>query len=197
MKVFGVSGSPRIGGTDFAVRHALHLLEEKGCETAYFSVKLKKIEFCLHCDYCTRKKEGCVHKDALAEFYDGLIWADGIVIGTPCYQGTLSGQTKTLLDRCRAILARDPRVLDGKVGMGIAVGGDRNGGQEVALRSLHDFYIIAGVIPVAGGAFGANLGATLWSRDQGGEGVNRDEDGLRSLRKTVKRFHERLERITG
>ncbi len=195
--MFGISGSPRMEGTHLAVNSALNLLKERGCETRYFSVKAKDIRFCLHCDYCTRKKAGCVHKDDVHEFYEGLAWADGVVIGTPCYQGTLSGQTKTLMDRCRAVLARDPLALRGKVGMAVAVGGDRSGGQEVAIRTIHDFYIVSRMIPVAGGCFGANLGAALWSKDRGSEGVSQDEEGLKTLQKAVKWFHALLVEAKG
>ena len=194
MKVFGISGSPRQGGTDYAVGYGLNYLKEKGCETRYFSARGKDIKFCIHCDYCIKNLKGCVHKDALLEFYDGMVWADGIIMGTPCYQGALSGQLKTMMDRCRAILAKDPLLLKGKAGMGLAVGGDRNGGQELALTTINNFYIVNEMIPVGGGSFGANLGASLWSHDKGAEGTAADEDGLRTLRKTLKRFHEMMVR---
>jgi multimeric flavodoxin WrbA len=194
MKVFGISGSPRKGGTDYAVNYGLGYLKEKGCETRYFSARAKDIGFCMHCDYCIREQKGCIQKDALLECYEGLLWADGIIMGTPCYQGTLSGQLKTMMDRCRAILAKDPLILKGKVGMGLAVGGDRSGGQELALTTINNFYIVNEMIPTGGGSFGANLGASLWSHDKGGEGVAADEDGLRTLRKTLKRFYEMMAR---
>jgi len=75
--------------------------------------------------------------------------------------------------------------------MGIAVGGDRAGGQELALMQIHNFYILNGMIPVSGGFFGANVGATFWSKDTLEE-VKRDEEGFRSLRKTVKHFAQYL-----
>jgi hypothetical protein len=46
-----------------------------------------------------------------------------------------------------------------------------------------------GLIPVSGGPFGANLGATFWSKDTLKD-VKQDEEGFKSLRKTVKRFAE-------
>jgi multimeric flavodoxin WrbA len=195
MKVLGICGSPRQEGTDFAVNYALDILKEKGCEVKYYHARGKKINFCIHCDYCVRKKEGCVHKDDLLQFYEDLIWADGVIMGTPCYQGNLSGQLKTMMDRCRAILAKDPQILRGKVGMGLAVGGDRSGGQEPALRSIHDFYIINEMIPVGGGSWGANLGACLWSQDKGKDGINEDTEGLRTLKKTVKRFYDVMSKL--
>ena len=195
MKIFGISGSPRLQGTHYIVNYALEYLKEKGCEVRYFSVARKDIKFCIHCDYCIRKREGCIYKDDLKEFYKNIQWADGIIIGTPVYQGNITGQLKTLMDRCRAIVARDPKILKNKVGMGIAIGGDRNGGQEIALRTIHDFYMINEMIPVGGGSFGANLGSTFWSKDRGKEGVIEDEEGLRSLRKTLKRFLDTLKSI--
>ena len=44
------------------------------------------------------------------------------------------------------------------------------------------------MIPVGGGAFGANLGATFWSKDKGAAGVEEDKEGLKSLYKTVNRL---------
>jgi hypothetical protein len=48
------------------------------------------------------------------------------------------------------------------------------------------------MIPVGGGPFGANLGANFWSQDKL-EGVKADTEGMRSLKKTVKRFAEYIE----
>jgi multimeric flavodoxin WrbA len=78
--------------------------------------------------------------------------------------------------------------------MAIAVGGDRMGGQELALQQIHAFFILNGMIPVSGGFFGANLGATFWSRDTL-EGAKADEEGFRSLRKTAKRFAAMVVRL--
>jgi len=193
IKIFGVSGSPRKGSTDYIVNEALKYLEEKyEVETRYFSARGKHLNFCIHCDYCIRERSGCIHKDDMPDFYDGLEWADGIIIGTPVYQGNLSAQTKTMLDRCRAVVAKDPDILRNKVGAALAVGGDRVGGQEIALQSIHHFYIISEMIPVGGGSFGANLGGTFWSQDRMAEGAAEDEEGLRSMRKTMNRMMKTL-----
>jgi hypothetical protein len=48
------------------------------------------------------------------------------------------------------------------------------------------------MIPASGGFFGANLGATFWTKDTL-DGVKQDEEGFRSLKKTIKRFAEYLE----
>lgn len=187
--VFGISGSPRIGSTDYVVTAALQYAEETyAVQTEYFSCHKKELNFCIHCDYCVRKKEGCVFKDDMESVYKAMEWADALIIGTPVYQGTLSGQTKVLLDRCRAVVAKDPSFFRNKVGAAIAVGGDRIGGQELALQIILNFYIISEMIPVGGGSFGANLGATFWSKDKKAAGVQEDAEGLKSLYKMVDRL---------
>jgi multimeric flavodoxin WrbA len=108
----------------------------------------------------------------------------------------MSAQTKIVIDRTRATLAADPKALRRKPGMAIAVGGDRMGGQELALQQIHTFYILNGMIPVSGGFFGANLGATFWSHDTL-EDAQKDEEGFRSLRKTVRKFAETLTWLQG
>ena len=94
------------------------------------------------------------------------------------------------MDRCRALVAMNPKVFTDKVGIALAVGGDRSGGQEIAIRSILDFYQQNHIISVSGGAFGANLGASLWSNDKGKTGIEQDEEGLRTIRKVIKRLAE-------
>ncbi|MGC9443897.1 MAG: flavodoxin family protein [Candidatus Methanospirareceae archaeon] len=186
--LFGISGSPRKAATEWIMQEALRYAEANWhAETRYFSVRGMKINFCIHCDHCIRKGS-CTHDDAMQEVYAGFAWADAVLIGTPVYQGTLSGQTKVVLDRMRAFAAGNPQGLRNKVGAAVADGGDRIGGQEIAIRAITDFYLINEMIPVGGGAFGANLGGTFCSRDKGAEGVAADEDGLNSLHKTVNRL---------
>jgi multimeric flavodoxin WrbA len=192
MIVVGICGSPREQATDYVLKEALRMLAQHGFETRFFTVRGKRIGFCQHCDYCIEHKE-CIQKDDMQELYAMLKDADGIIIATPVYNGGISAQTKTVMDRCRAALAADKNFFKGKVGMGIALGGDRAGGQEVALTQIHTFYILNGMIPASGGFFGANLGATFWTKDTL-DGAKQDEEGFRSLKKTAKRFAEFLKK---
>jgi len=184
--ILGICGSPRKQATEHVLTEALNMLVKMGFETELFTVRGKNIGFCQHCDYCLRNKE-CKLKDDMYELYPLLRKADGLVIATPVYNGGISGQTKTVMDRCRALFATDKNVLKYKAGMAIAVGGDRAGGQELAIQQIMNFYVLNGAIPVSGGSFGANLGATFWSRDTL-KGVKEDEEGFKTLKKTVKRF---------
>lgn len=189
--LLGICGSPRKQGTEYAIQYALNYASEKyGFDTEFWTVRNKEINFCSHCDYCIREKKGCINKDDMEDLYIKLEEAKFLLFGTPIFQGNLSGQLKTVMDRCRAMVAKIPNVFKDKIGAALAVGGDRSGGQEIAIRSILDFYQQNHVHPVSGGAFGANLGAGLWTRDLGKEGIEKDEEGLRAIRKVVKRLAE-------
>lgn len=191
-KILGICGSPRKQATEYVLSEALNSMEEKGYETELFTVRGKNISPCRNCDYCIREKE-CILKDDMYELYPLFKDVQGIIMATPIYNGGVSAQIKAVMDRTRAAAAVDINFLKHKVGMVIAVGGDRVGGQELAIQQILTFYILNGAIPVSGGPFGSNLGANFWSRDSL-KGVKEDEEGFRSLNKTVKRFHEFLDK---
>jgi multimeric flavodoxin WrbA len=195
MIVVGICGSPRNQATELALEEALHLLRDRGFETRMWTVRGKDVGYCMHCDYCLTNKS-CVVQDDMQKLYVLLTEAKGIIFASPVYNGGVSAQTKSVMDRCRALVAADKNFFKGKFGMGIAVGGDRAGGQELALMQIHTFFILNGMVPVSGGFFGANLGATLWSKDTL-DGVMQDEEGFRGLKKTVKRFAEYLQESEG
>ena len=191
--LLGICGSPRIASTDFMMKTALKRAEEKHqIKTEYFTVAGKNLKFCIHCDHCVRTKKGCVFKDDMALVYPLMEEADAWIVGTPVYQGNISAQTKVVLDRCRALAAKNPSIFRNKVGGAIAVGGDRIGGQEPAIQTIIEFYIINEMIPIGGGAFGANLGGTVWSKDKLAEGAKADSEGLKSVCRMVDRLANKL-----
>ena len=193
--ILGISGSPRNMATEHILGAALKMLEGRGLKTVQFTVRGKQIAPCRHCDYCL-KNGVCVVKDDMHQLYPLIREARGMVIATPVYNGSMSAQTKIVIDRTRAALAANPKALKLLPGMAIAVGGDRMGGQELTIQQIHAFFILNGMIPVSGGFFGANLGATFWSRDTL-EGAKEDLEGFRSLRKTTKKFAEMVTLLGG
>ena len=193
MLVVGFCGSPREKATDYVLKMALEEMRKQGFETIFFTVKGKNINFCIHCDYCLKNKV-CVFKDDMQEVYSLLKKADGIIFATPVYNGGVSAQTKAIMDRCRAAVAGEKNFFKNKIGVGLALGGDRVGGQEAALTQIITFYILNAIQPVSGGYFGSNLGATFWTKDTL-EGVKQDLEGFRSLKKTLKKFTNQLKNL--
>ncbi len=188
--ILGLCGSPRAKTTEYVLRKALEMLEEQGFETEFYTVRGKDLGFCIHCDHCLKGK-GCILQDDVQGLYPLMEEAEGFIIATPVYNGGVSAQTKAVMDRTRALLAADPEVFRGKAGVAIAIGGDRSGGQELAIQQIITFYTLNGVLTLSGGFFGANIGAAFWSQDTM-EGIVADEEGFRGLRKTIKRFSEFL-----
>lgn len=192
MKILGICGSPREGATEFLLKKALNDLESESIETLFITVKDKDISPCIHCNECVDTNGKCSIHDDMDEIYDALREADGIILASPIHFGSISAQLKAVIDRCQAMIMEDLDIFKNKVGISIVVGGDRSGGQELAIQQINTFYLLNKIIPLSGGSFGANLGACLWSQDDGAEGVKNDEYGLKTLDMTIKNFKEFL-----
>ena len=193
MKILGICGSPREGATEFLLKKALDELEmEDSFETTFITVKDKNISPCTHCNHCVESKGECSIHDDMYEIHKALRQADGIILASPIHFGSISAQLKAVIDRCQAMIMEDLDIFKNKVGISIVVGGDRAGGQELAIQQINTFYLLNKIIPLSGGSFGANLGACLWSQDGGADGVKNDEYGLKTLDMTISNFKEFL-----
>lgn len=192
MKIFGICGSPRANTTDYVIQDALDKLKNNGFETELFSCAGKSIKPCMHCDYCLKNKK-CIIEDDMSDVYRNLQEADGIILATPVQSGGISSNLSSIMDRTRALEAIDYNLLRGKIGMSIAVGGDRTGGQDFAHLKNITYFMIHGIIPVSGGPFGSNLGASFWSNDSL-EDVKKDEYGMESLNRTLVEFSKFLKK---
>jgi multimeric flavodoxin WrbA len=146
MKVLGIVGSGRKGGnTEILVKEALAAAEEAGAETELVSVVGKNIAGCDGCGSCRRNDACHIHDDGEA-ILQQLEAADGIVFGSPVYFGSVSAQTKTLMDRTYLFL-RD-RKLKGKVAAPILAVRRVGAGQTRTL--LYGFFMSHGMVPVRG-----------------------------------------------
>lgn len=190
MKVFGICASPRKNTTEYVLKIALDKLEENGFETEMFICQANDIKPCMHCDYCLENKK-CVIDDDMGGVYEGLQNSDGIILATPVQSGGVSSNLSAIMDRTRALEAVDYNILRGKIGMSIVVGGDRTGGQDFAHLKNITYFMIHGIIPVSGGPFGSNLGASFWSNDSLDD-IKEDEYGIESLNRTLREFENFL-----
>jgi multimeric flavodoxin WrbA len=136
--ILGFCGSPRPGATEYMIKEALRMIEMQGHKTEFYTIKDKEIRYCIHCDFCLQKR-GCILNDDLGLLYELLKEAEGIIIGSPVYNGGITAQTKTVLDRTRALVAADPKVFEGKKGIAVAIGGDRIGGAGTGNSADHKF----------------------------------------------------------
>ena len=192
MKVLGICGSPRNNTTKYVLKKALDKLNKEDFETELFTCFGKSINPCMHCDYCLENKK-CINNDDMTEVYEKLLECDGLILASSVQSGGISSNLSAIMDRTRALEAIDYNILRGKIGMSIAVGGDRTGGQDFAHLKNITYFMIHGIIPVSGGPFGSNLGASFWSKDSL-EDIKKDEYGFESLNRTLTEFEKFLKK---
>jgi multimeric flavodoxin WrbA len=118
----------------------------------------------------------------------------GIIIGTPVYFGNMSSLCRAFLERC-IVLWQDNFALSNKVAGVVAVGGTRNGGQEVTIQSVQISLFCNEMILVGNGRPGPRLGATVWSGAEGG--VLKDEFGMATTKALGRRVAEVALRVAG
>ena len=99
MKVLGICCSPRLhGNTEILLETSLAKAREEGADVELVTLAGKTISLCDGCSSC-RKTGECHIKDDMQDIYTKLLEADGIIIGTPVYFGTVCAQAKALIDR--------------------------------------------------------------------------------------------------
>jgi multimeric flavodoxin WrbA len=139
-KVFivGINGSPHKDGiTASMLNKFLRSAEKYGGETKLIHLIDYKIAPCLGCYSKDPKlcKYPCVQKDDMQKIYPQLIKADAIVFGTPVYWFNMSGLMKNFIDRLTC-LATSGYLLEGKVGIFLAVSKENEGGRVNAALSM-------------------------------------------------------------
>jgi multimeric flavodoxin WrbA len=193
MKILGIAGSPRAdGNTSLLVRSALKSCSERGAQTEFISLAGKEIQFCDNCDACAGGKNPCPKTDDVQEILDALERADGIIVGTPTYFGSVSGQLKTFFDRTLPLRRNNLR-LSGKVGGAIAVGGSRSGGQEQAISDIHNWMMIHEMVVVSDKKT-AHFGGISVARNPG-DALN-DVIGIETASNLGERVFEVLKKMT-
>jgi len=100
MKILGVLGSPRIGGTaTFCLDRALAGAKDAGAEVEKIILCQKKISGCFDCQKCNETGV-CAVKDDMPEIHPKILEADGILHSVPVYFWAMTAQMKAYLDRC-------------------------------------------------------------------------------------------------
>ncbi|MCP4629988.1 MAG: flavodoxin family protein [bacterium] len=75
---------------------------------------------------------------------DDFVAADGLIVGSPVYFGTMASQLKQVLDEFVGVR----RKMENKVGAAFATAGDPSGGKETTIMSIIQALLIYGMIIV-------------------------------------------------
>jgi len=173
LKILGIACSARKGMTtaravqtalDAAkavdARIAVELIDLGGLSIAGWSPNIPKDDF----------------DDILPKLKDPQL--GGLIFGSPCYFRSLSSLCKAFIERCMP-LREGVMVLGDKPVGALAVGGGRNGGQELVVQQILTAMLSYGMVPV-GGKSPDMLGGALWNNAR--DDINQDESGLRSAK---------------
>lgn len=103
MKVLGINGSPRIGGnTDILLDKVLEGAKTKAAQTE--KIILNNLKF-FPCQECENIKDdgSCIVKDDMQPIYRKIEESDVIILASPIFFGSLSAQTKMMIDRFQCL----------------------------------------------------------------------------------------------
>lgn len=105
MKILILNGSPRTNGNTIAMAKAFAKgAAESGHQVDLISVCQKNIGGCLACEYChTRGNGRCIQQDDMQQIYPLLDRAEMIVLASPVYYHSFTGQLQCAINRIYAL----------------------------------------------------------------------------------------------
>lgn len=170
MKVLLINGSPHKDGCTFtALKEVADTLNSQGIETEMLYLGVKPISGCLDCGHCYKAKR-CAIDDKVNEIIDRAGEFDGIVVGSPVYYASASGQLTAFLDR---LFFAGSRNFAGKLGASVV--SCRRGGATAAFDRLNKYFTICNM-PV--------VSSQYWNQVHGftPDDVRKDLEGLQTMR---------------
>ncbi len=124
MKVVAFNGSPRKQGNTFiALNIILDELKNEGIETELFQIGSEDIKGCNACLLCKKTRDGfcSIKGDCINQAISAIYNSEGFIIGSPTYFGSLTPETKALIDRVGYCSRAGGSLLKRKVAAGIAI----------------------------------------------------------------------------
>ena len=149
MFILGLNGSPnRAGNTAELLGISLQAAEGMGAKTeVLFLHEIVEKQPSPFCTACSSPCSGaCYSGTEFERTLEKLGQADGILMASPVYFGTVSAQLKGFWDKTRR-LRRDKSLLN-VVGAAISSGGAPFGGQETTIKTMYGMMFIQGMLVV-------------------------------------------------
>ena len=103
MKILGINGSPRKGGnTDILLDKALEGANSRGVQVEKVVLNSLKFSACQECENLSDDRI-CIIEDDMQPVYKKIEQADAIILASPIFFGSLSAQTKMMIDRFQCV----------------------------------------------------------------------------------------------
>jgi len=142
MKILGINASPRSSKSQTLrlVKTVLDGAKSRGGEVELVDLCKLNIEYCDACRVCYKTGK-CRKKDDFQLLYQRMLYAEGLVIGSPNYFRSVTAQMKTLIDRMAD--AVHCQLFTGKYTVNVATSGGVHNDREVT-RYLNDIMVTFG-----------------------------------------------------
>jgi multimeric flavodoxin WrbA len=178
-----IVGSPRKNkSSNFLIDKAIEGIREFSVDFKIIKIYITdyKITPCNGCDVCLRLPNDCplAENDDTKKIEELILNTNALLIAAPNYFGSVSSQTKTLIDRSRPWKMKNYLLKD-VIFAPLAATGLRNGGEGV-IADLINFALIHGMI-VVGNAIGSpvlegNIPITSLQKHKLKEFIGKDEE---------------------
>jgi multimeric flavodoxin WrbA len=173
MKVVGINGSARKdGNTAIIMNTVFDELKAQGIETELIQLSNDMIKPCKGCFACKGKRNCVFHDDNFGQYFDKLVEADGLLLGSPVYSADVTANMKAFLERAGVVVATNPELLKYKVGASVAA--VRRGGGMTAVDTMNHFMLNKEMLIA---------GSTYWNMVYGKDvgDVLSDEEGIKNM----------------
>lgn len=170
MKVLMINGSPHEKGCTYtALKEVAGQLEKRGIQSDIVQIGTKSINGCTACGSCKQTGK-CIFEDEVSKVAAALDDYQAILIGSPVYYSSVSGQLVCFLDR---LFRTSSKRMAGKVGA--AVVSCRRGGATATFDVLNKYFSISNMVIAT---------SQYWNQVHGctPEQVRQDEEGLQTMR---------------
>jgi len=170
MKVLLINGSPNKQGCTYTALHEIEkILQKHQIETEIFYLGKRPIGGCIACRICRNTGE-CFQTDILQDLSKRLDEFDALIVGSPVYYASATGQLTAFLDR---LFYSCGRKLSGKPGASVV--SCRRGGATAAFDQLNKYFAINNMPIVT---------SQYWNQVHGNtpKEVLQDAEGLQTMR---------------
>lgn len=152
IKVVGILGSPRRGGnSEILLDKCLNVAEKKGAHIDKFVLNTMKFRPCQECANITKDGK-CRIQDEMQKIYPVMEEADVVVVASPIFFGSVSAQTKMMIDRfqCQWLginFFKTYKNFKKKKGVFLSVeGADRQDFFDNAKAVIKNFFVTVGAV---------------------------------------------------
>lgn len=189
MRVLAVNGSPRItGNTHHMLQRVCGHLAKAGMQIDEVNLHDMGITPCGACMICAEVKDGRCHgeNDACNVLIERTRGADVVLLGSPVYFGSLTGQIKAYMDRVGFVSRVSTKFLNRKIGAAVVPA--RRAGQLFTFAQLNMWFLINGMIVP---------GSSYWNIAQGREEgeIENDAEALATLDELARNIVWLAERV--